>query len=162
MSSQPSKWQPLIVAFFCNWCTYTAADLAGVSRLKYAPNIRVIRLMCSGRVDPQFILDAFAKGADGVLVGGCHPGDCHYAEGNYRTLRRFTMFQRMIEGLGIEKDRLRLEWISASEGDKVRTVVNDMVEKIKNLGPLNLPNRRRAWDQELHSTPKPITPLVHD
>lgn len=142
-------WQPRIVAFFCNWCTYTAADLAGVSRLKYAPNIRVIRLMCSGRVDPQFILDAFARGADGVLIGGCHPGDCHYVEGNFKMLRRFTMLQRMLGGLGIEPERLRLEWISASEGEKVRTVVNDMVEKIKTLGPLDLPGKRAQWDQEM-------------
>ncbi|HMD60247.1 MAG TPA: hydrogenase iron-sulfur subunit, partial [Opitutaceae bacterium] len=92
-------WQPRIVAFFCNWCTYTAADLAGVSRLKYAPNVRIIRLMCSGRADPQFILAAFAGGADGVLIGGCHVGDCHYSEGNLKTLRRFQMLKRMLRGL---------------------------------------------------------------
>jgi F420-non-reducing hydrogenase iron-sulfur subunit len=149
LNNTGSSWQPRIVAFFCNWCTYTAADLAGVSRLKYAPNVRVIRLMCSGRVDPQFILDAFAKGADGVLIGGCHPGDCHYVEGNYKTLRRFEMLQRMLGAFGIEPERLRLEWISASEGDKVRTVVNDMVEKLKSLGPLDLPGRRKQWDQEI-------------
>jgi len=141
-------WQPRIVAFFCNWCTYTAADLAGVSRLKYAPNVRVVRLMCSGRVDPQFIFDAFAKGADGVLIGGCHPGDCHYVEGNYKTLRRFKMLQRMMHAFGIESERLRLEWISASEGDKVRTTVNDMVEKIRPLGPLDLPTRQQEYDTE--------------
>jgi F420-non-reducing hydrogenase iron-sulfur subunit len=140
MEGQESSggWQPTIAAFFCNWCTYTAADLAGVSRLKYSPNVRVIRLMCSGRVDPQFILDAFAKGADGVLVGGCHPGDCHYAEGNYKALRRFEMLKRLTAGMGIEPERLRLEWISASEGDKVRTVINDMVEQVRRLGPLKL------------------------
>jgi F420-non-reducing hydrogenase iron-sulfur subunit len=132
------EWQPRIAAFFCNWCTYTAADLAGVSRLKYAPNVRVIRLMCSGRVDPQFILDAFSKGADGVLIGGCHPGDCHYAEGNYKALRRFRMLTRLAAQMGIEPERLRLEWISASEGDKVRTVVNEMVEQVRALGPLHL------------------------
>ena len=150
---QLQEWQPRIVAFFCNWCTYTAADLAGVSRLKYEPNVRVIRLMCSGRVDPQFILQAFAQGADGVLIGGCHPGDCHYVEGNYKTLRRFEMLRRVIEDMGIEKDRLRLEWISASEGEKVKTVVNDMVDKLRALGPLNLPHRARGWDSEL-SEPK--------
>ncbi len=150
MSGTTPTWQPTIVAFFCNWCTYTAADLAGVSRLKYAPNVRVIRLMCSGRVDPQFILDAFAKGADGVLIGGCHPGDCHYVEGNYKTLRRFEMLRRLLCSFGIEDDRLRLEWISASEGEKVRTVVNDMVEKIRTLGPLDLPARRDQWDQEVN------------
>jgi len=147
-SSSLSDWQPRIVAFFCNWCTYTAADLAGVSRLKYASNVRVVRLMCSGRVDPQFILEAFAKGADGVLIGGCHPGDCHYVEGNFKTLRRFKMLQRVLAAFGIEDDRLRLEWISASEGDKVRAVVNDMVEKIKPLGPLDLPGRCEEWDKE--------------
>jgi F420-non-reducing hydrogenase iron-sulfur subunit len=145
----PAAWSPRIAAFFCNWCTYTAADLAGVSRLKYASNVRVIRLMCSGRVDPQFILDAFAKGADGVLIGGCHPGDCHYVEGNYKTLRRFEMLKRMLRDMGIEEQRLRLEWISASEGDKVRTVVNDMVEKVRALGPLGLPQRFEEWDKEM-------------
>lgn len=131
-------FEPKIVGFFCNWCTYLAADLAGTSRLKYSPNVRVIRVMCSGRVDPQFVLEAFAKGADGVLIGGCHPGDCHYQEGNYKALRRFTLLHRLIEGMGIEPERLRLEWISASEADKLRTVVNDMVEKIRALGPMNI------------------------
>ncbi len=143
------NWQPRIVAFFCNWCTYTAADLAGVSRLKYASNVRVIRLMCSGRVDPQFILDALARGADGVLIGGCHLGDCHYVEGNYKTLRRFQMLQRLLRDMGIEDQRVRLEWISASEGERVKTVINDMVEQVRALGPLNLPQRRRDWDREM-------------
>jgi F420-non-reducing hydrogenase iron-sulfur subunit len=124
------------VAFFCNWCTYTAADLAGISRLKYAPNVRVVRVMCSGRVDPQFVLDAFAQGADGVLIGGCHPGDCHYQDGNYKTLRRVHLLGRLLADLGIEPERFRLEWISASEGDKVRSAVNDMVERVRALGPL--------------------------
>lgn len=132
------SWEPRIVAFFCNWCTYTAADLAGTSRMKYAPNVRVIRVMCSGRVDPQFVLDAFALGADGVLIGGCHPGDCHYMEGNYKCLRRFLLLRRVLRELGIEEERLRLEWISASEGEKVRAVINDMTETIRRLGPLRL------------------------
>jgi len=132
----PERFEPTIVAFFCNWCTYLAADLAGTSRMKYAPNVRVIRLMCSGRLDPQFVLDAFALGADGVLIGGCHPGDCHYQEGNYKTLRRFHLLRRVIADLGIEPERLRLEWISAAEGDKVRRVINEMVETVRNLGPL--------------------------
>lgn len=148
-SAPVSSWQPRIAAFFCNWCTYTAADLAGVSRLKYAPNIRVIRLMCSGRVDPQFVLEAFARGADGVLIGGCHPGDCHYVEGNYKALRRFEMLRRLLRDLGIEAARLRLEWISASEGEKVRTVVNEMVTQVRALGPLNLPGRFTEWDREM-------------
>jgi F420-non-reducing hydrogenase iron-sulfur subunit len=154
-SSPPSAeapaaaWQPRIVAFFCNWCTYTAADLAGVSRLKYPANIRVVRLMCSGRVDPQFILEALAKGADGVLIGGCHPGDCHYVEGNYKMLRRFQMLKRMLKELGIEEERVRLEWISAAEGEKVRRVVQEMVGQVRKLGPLGLPQKFEEWNQEM-------------
>jgi F420-non-reducing hydrogenase iron-sulfur subunit len=132
-----AKFEPRIVAFFCNWCTYLAADLAGTSRMKYPPNARVIRVMCSGRIDPQFILTAFADGADGVLIGGCHPGDCHYQEGNYKCLRRFNLLKRMVQEMGIEDDRFRLEWISASEGDRLRTVMFDMVDKVRALGPLN-------------------------
>ena len=137
------------MAFFCNWCTYLAADLAGTSRIKYAPNTRVIRVMCSGRVDPQFMLDAFAKGADGVLIGGCHPGDCHYQEGNYKTLRRFQLLQRMLGDMGIEEERLRLEWISAAEGDKVKSVVNDMVEKVRALGPLKIQVPEEVFSEEV-------------
>jgi F420-non-reducing hydrogenase iron-sulfur subunit len=149
-SPTSSAWQPRIVAFFCNWCTYTAADLAGVSRLKYAANIRVIRLMCSGRVDPQFVLDALAKGADGVLIGGCHPGDCHYAEGNYKMLRRFQLLMRLMKDLGIEEQRVRLEWISAAEGEKVQRVVNEMVEQLRKLGPLGVPEKFAGWDKEMN------------
>jgi len=134
----PEDFEPRIVAFFCNWCTYLAADLAGTSRIKYAPNAEVVRVMCSGRVDVQFILKAFAKGADGVLIGGCHPGDCHYESGNYKTLRRFHLLRRMLRDLGIEEERFRLEWISASEAEPLRVAVNDMVEKVRALGPLNL------------------------
>jgi F420-non-reducing hydrogenase iron-sulfur subunit len=143
------QWQPRIVAFFCNWCTYTAADLAGVSRIKYAPNARVIRLMCSGRVDPQFVLEAFSRGADAVLIGGCHPGDCHYIEGNFKALRRAQLLKRLLRDLGIEPERLRLEWISAAEGEKVKTVINDLVEKVRALGPLGLPQRFADWDREM-------------
>ncbi len=131
-------FEPKIVAFFCTWCTYTAADLAGTARLQYAPNARIIRVMCSGRIDPQFVLDAFRKGADGVLIGGCHPGDCHYQEGNYKALRRFHLLQRLLEQMGIEKERLRLEWISASEGDKVQRVIDELTEQIRALGPLKI------------------------
>jgi len=144
-------WEPQIVAFFCNWCTYTAADLAGVSRLTYSPNARIVRVMCSGRVDPQFVLDAFARGADGVLIGGCHPGDCHYMEGNYKALRRFRILRRVLADMGIEEGRLRLEWISASEGERVKSVINDMVEKIKAIGPLDIPGRLRDLDGEILS-----------
>ena len=149
MPDKNAKFEPKIVAFFCNWCTYTAADLAGVSRLKYAPNVRVIRIMCSGRVDPQFILQAFASGADGVLIGGCHPGDCHYSEGNYKLLRRFRLLQRMLNAMGIGQERCRLEWISASEGDKVKSVINDMVEKIRSMGPLGIPQKLSEADEEI-------------
>ena len=144
-----NPWDPRIVAFFCNWCTYTAADLAGVSRLKYASNVRVIRLMCSGRVDPQFVLDALAKGADGVLIGGCHPSDCHYVEGNYKCLRRFQLLKRMVSDMGIESGRLRLEWISAAESDKVKTVINEMTETVRRLGPLGIPGKVEEWDREM-------------
>ncbi len=151
------QWRPRIVAFFCNWCTYTAADLAGVSRMKYAPNTRVIRVMCSGRVDPQFVLKAFARGADGVLIGGCHPGDCHYAEGNYKMLRRYHLLKRMLADMGIKDARLRLEWISASEGDKVKAVINDMVEKLGALGPLGLPSQYLEWDREIKELEDEVT-----
>lgn len=147
MSEQ--NWEPKIIAFFCNWCTYTAADLAGVSKLSYAPNVRIIRVMCSGRVDPQFVLSAFANGADGVLIGGCHPGDCHYSEGNYKTLRRISLLKKMLTQFGIEYDRVRLEWISGAEGEKVKTVINEMTDKIRKLGPLNLPEKFITWDREL-------------
>jgi F420-non-reducing hydrogenase iron-sulfur subunit len=136
--SETNGYEPRIVAFFCNWCTYLAADLAGTSRMKYAANARVIRVMCSGRVDPQFVMDAFAKGADGVLIGGCHPGDCHYQEGNYKALRRYRLLKRMLLGLGIEEERFRLEWISAAEADKLRDVMNEMVEQLRALGPAEL------------------------
>jgi F420-non-reducing hydrogenase iron-sulfur subunit len=144
------KFEPRIVAFFCNWCTYLAADSAGVSRKQYPPNVRVIRVMCSGRVDPQFVIDAFANGADGVLIGGCHPGDCHYSEGNYKTLRRYQLLKRMLKGFGIDERRLRLEWISASEGDKLQKVITEMTEEIRSLGPLNLPAKIKTEDKELH------------
>jgi len=149
-TSDSAPWRPRIVAFFCNWCTYTAADLAGVSRMKYAPNTRIVRVMCSGRIDPQFVLDAFRLGADGVLIGGCHPGDCHYSEGNYKALRRYHLLQRMLTDMGVPDERFRLEWISASEGDKVKAVINDMVGRLEHLGPLDFPGRREAWDEELH------------
>jgi F420-non-reducing hydrogenase iron-sulfur subunit len=140
----PDGFEPKIVAFFCNWCTYLAADLAGTSRIKYAPNAEVVRVMCSGRVDVQFVLKAFAKGADGVLIGGCHPGDCHYQEGNYKALRRFRLTKRLLKQMGIEEQRLRLEWISAAEGDRVRVVINEMVEQLKALGPLSKTVEERA------------------
>jgi len=140
-----NHFQPTIVAFFCNWCTYTAADLTGISRLAYAPNVRIVRLMCSGRLDPQFVLAAFRHGADGVLIGGCHPGDCHYQQGNYKTRRRVELLRAVLRDLGVEDQRLRLEWISASEGEKVQRVCNQMTEELRRLGPLRLePPQRQA------------------
>jgi len=131
------SFEPTIVGFLCNWCSYTGADLAGTARIKYAPNIRSIRVMCSGRVDPTFVLKAFAEGADGVLIAGCHPGDCHYQEGNYKTLRRYKFLKRILPEYGIEPARLRLEWIAASEGDRFAQVVDEFTDQIRKLGPLN-------------------------
>lgn len=136
------SFEPKIVGFLCNWCTYTGADLAGTSRMKYAPNVRVVRVMCSGRVDPTFVLKAFREGADGVLLGGCHPGDCHYQSGNMKTLRRIPLLKRLLRDMGIEEGRLRLEWISASEGERYQRVVNEFVEQVRALGPLNLEVRK--------------------
>ena len=132
------SYRPTIVAFLCNWCAYTGADLAGTSRLRYAPNIRIIRVMCSGRIEPTFIFKAFQQGADGVLVCGCHPGDCHYHEGNYKCLRRFKLIQKYISQMGIEKDRLQLEWISASEGQQFAELVNNMTKTLLLLGPVKI------------------------
>jgi len=130
-----TDFEPKIVAFLCNWCSYRGADLAGTSRIKCAANVRAIRVMCSGRVEPAFVLRAFELGADGVLVLGCHPGDCHYAEGNYKALRRMELLKRTLIQLGVEEDRFRLDWVSASEGDKFSHIVNEMTEKVRALGP---------------------------
>jgi len=132
------SFEPKIVGFLCNWCSYTGADLAGTARMVYAPNVRIIRVMCSGRVDPQFVLKAFSEGADGVLISGCHPGDCHYQEGNYKTLRRYKLLNKVLEQFGIEEDRFRLEWVSAAEGAKFQHVCNEFTEQVRELGPLNL------------------------
>ncbi len=131
-------FEPRIVGFLCNWCTYTGADLAGTARVKYSPNVRSIRVMCSGRVDPVFIITALAGGADGVLIGGCHPGDCHYQEGNYKALRRYLLLRKILPEYGIEPERVRLEWVSASEGERFGRVVDEFTEQIRALGPLKL------------------------
>jgi F420-non-reducing hydrogenase iron-sulfur subunit len=136
-----NAFEPTIVGFFCNWCTYLAADLAGTSRMKYVSNVRVVRTMCSGRVDPQMVLWAFRHGADGVLIGGCHPGDCHYQEGNCKALRRVTLLKKMLGQFGIEPERLRLEWISAAEAERLREVVNQFSEQVRKLGPLRAGRR---------------------
>jgi F420-non-reducing hydrogenase iron-sulfur subunit len=140
-----AAWEPRIVAFFCTWCTYTASDLAGTARMTYAPNAPVIRVMCSGRVDAQFVLKAFEAGADGVLIGGCHPGDCHYQEGNYKALRRMRLLKRVLAQFGVEDERVRLEWISASEGDRVQQVIDEMTAQIRRLGPFRPPEGARPW-----------------
>lgn len=128
-------FEPNIVGFLCYWCSYTAADLAGVSRMKYPANLRVIRVMCSSRVDPVFILKALLDGADGVLVAGCHPGDCHYQKGNYYARRKIALTKKLLESLGLEPERVKLSWIAASEGPKFAQVAKEFTEEIKNLGP---------------------------
>jgi len=130
-------FEPVIIGFTCNWCSYRAADLAGTARVKYPPNIRLIRLMCSGRLDPTFVLKAFADGADGGLISGCHPGECHYLEQNYKALRRFLLLRRTITQLGIEPGRLKLVWASAAEGVQLAKAITTMVEEVRALGPLN-------------------------
>ncbi|MGI6778274.1 MAG: hydrogenase iron-sulfur subunit [Acetivibrionales bacterium] len=129
------NWEPRIVAFLCNWCSYAGADLAGTSRLQYPPNIRVIRVPCSGRINPLYIIKALVDGADGVMVSGCHPGDCHYLKGNMYARRRFTMLKRLLSTAGIEPDRVHFTWVSASEGIRFAQVVDEVVGKVKNLGP---------------------------
>jgi len=136
-----ADFEPLIIGFLCNWCAYAGADLAGTSRIQYPPNIRIIRVMCSGRVDPTFILEAFKNGADGVLVAGCHlPSDCHYLTGNFQAEKRMLLLKNVLSELGLEPERLRLEWISASEGEKFAAVVRNMVSTLKKLGPSPLKN----------------------
>ena len=129
------QFEPKITAFLCNWCSYAGADLAGVSRLKYPANVRIIRVPCSSRVNPQFILRAFQRGADGVLVAGCHPGDCHYVTGNYFTRRRLALFKRLLEFTGFMPERLKVRWVSAAEGSRFAETVKEMVEELKDLGP---------------------------
>ncbi|MEA3558190.1 MAG: hydrogenase iron-sulfur subunit [Candidatus Thermoplasmatota archaeon] len=128
-------FEPNAIAFLCNWCSYAGADLAGTSRLKYPPNVRNIRVMCSGRVDPVFVMEALKQGIDGVLVAGCHPGDCHYQSGNYKTNRKIRMLKRLLAELNIEPERVRFEYISASEGQKFADVVTEFVSELKELGP---------------------------
>lgn len=140
-------FEPQIMCFLCKWCTSSAADAAGTARLRHAPNTINMRVMCSSRVDPQHILYAFKEGADGVFIGGCHPGDCHYVEGNYKTLRRIALFKPMLQALGIDPNRLRLEWISAAEGKRYAETMNEFTETIRALGPLHL--NEKALVQEV-------------
>jgi F420-non-reducing hydrogenase iron-sulfur subunit len=129
------EFEPNILGFLCNWCSYAGADLAGTSRMKYPSNLKSIRVMCSGRVDPAFVLEALRKGVDGVLIAGCHPGDCHYQSGNYKTNRRIKLLKKLLEELGIEPQRVRFEYVSASEGQKFASIVTEFVAEIKKLGP---------------------------
>ena len=129
------EWEPKIIGFLCNWCSYTGADLAGTSRLQYPSNIKIIKVMCSGRVNPQFVLKAFQEGADGILVSGCHPGDCHYIEGNYHARRKLTLLTDLLDYMGVDSKRFQISWVSASEGQKFAEVVTKFTEQIRELGP---------------------------
>lgn len=156
------SFEPKILGLLCNWCSYTGADLAGMARLKYPPNLMSVRVMCSGRVDPGFILDALRAGADGVLVCGCHPGDCHYVEGNYKCLRRIPLTKRLLADFGVNPERLRLEWVSASEGARFQAVVTEFTEQIRALGPLRL--QEWAFEPEVMeaSSKPPMTAVPTD
>jgi len=139
------NFEPKIIGFLCNWCSYAGADLAGTSRIQYPPNIRIIRVMCSGRVNPMFVVNALQQGADGVLIGGCHPGDCHYQHGNYLARRRITVLKNLLEFMGIEPERVRMTWVSAAEGNKFAEVVTEVTEDIKKLGPMQHFRRKNKW-----------------
>lgn len=144
MSVDNDNFEPRIVGFFCNWCSYRAADLAGSARIAHAPNVRIIRVMCSGRIDPTFILKALSLGADGVLIAGCHPGECHYIEQNYKAMRRFHMINHTLRALGIEDQRVQLVWASAAEGQQLADAIDGMVAEVKGLGPLGWSNN---WEE---------------
>jgi F420-non-reducing hydrogenase iron-sulfur subunit len=137
------EFEPNILGFLCNWCSYAGADLAGTSRMKYPTNLKSIRVMCSGRVDPAFVLDAFRRGIDGVLIAGCHPGDCHYQSGNYKTNRRVKLLKKLLEELGIDSQRIRFEYVSASEGQKFASIVTEFVAEIKKLGPNPITSQKK-------------------
>lgn len=157
-TTENQPFEPVIIGFTCNWCSYRAADMAGTARMKYAPNVRLIRLMCSGRLDPTFVFKAFASGADGVLVSGCHPGDCHYLNQNYKMLRRYHLMRRVLAQLGIEPARLKLLWASAAEGAIFAEEVNKFTEEVRALGPLR-------WGQGGNGAQTaasvPLTPSQH-
>lgn len=147
--SENGDFKPVIVGFLCNWCSYRAADLAGTSRMGYPSTLRDIRIMCSGRMDPAWVLHALRNGADGVLVLGCHPGECHYVEGNYKAIRRMNLLKRTLRQLGVEDERVQLHWASASEGVQFAEIVNHMTEQIKALGPLNWKQRNLDDSRDL-------------
>jgi coenzyme F420-reducing hydrogenase delta subunit len=139
------KFEPNIIGFLCNWCSYAGADLAGTSRIQYPPNLKVIRVMCSGRVNPIFVINALQQGADGVLIGGCHPGDCHYERGNYLARRRIAVLKNLLEYTGIDPNRVRMTWVSAAEGHKFAEVVKEVTEDIRKLGPMQHFRRENKW-----------------
>ncbi|MFH2073019.1 MAG: hydrogenase iron-sulfur subunit [Actinomycetota bacterium] len=141
--------EPKIVAFLCHWCSYTGADLAGTARIKYSPNVHIIHVMCSGRIEPSFVMKAIREGADGVLICGCHPGDCHYLEGNTKCLRRHHMLTATLQQFGIEAERIHLEWVSASEGDHFAKLADRFTATIRDLGPLDWRKQRLAADGRL-------------
>lgn len=145
------NFEPKIIGFMCNWCSYRAADLAGTARIKYAPNVRIIRVMCSGRIDPTFVLNAFSLGADGVMLAGCHPGECHYIDQNYKAMRRYAMLKQTLVQMGLEPDRFRLVWASAAEGQQLAEAIDELVEKVRKLGPLNWPANWEENGQRLEA-----------
>jgi F420-non-reducing hydrogenase iron-sulfur subunit len=153
--AENDQFEPVILGFTCNWCSYRAADLAGTARVKYPHNIRLVRLMCSGRLDPTFVLKALADGADAVLVTGCHPGECHYLEQNYKALRRWLLLRRVLGQMGVEPERIRLVWASAAEGVKLAETITTMVEEIRALGPL----RRPILPMPAPGVPAPSEPI---
>lgn len=142
---QRGKFEPKIIGFLCNWCSYAGADLAGTNRIKYPPNVRVIRVMCSGRVNPMHVVEALQNGADGVLIGGCHPGECHYEHGNYLARRRITVLIKLLEYIGIDPRRVKMTWVSAAEGAKFADVVREITEDVRRLGPIRKFKRRNEW-----------------
>lgn len=139
------EFEPNIIAFLCNWCSYAGADLAGTSRIQYPPNVKIIRVMCSGRVNPMFVVNALQQGADGVLIGGCHPGDCHYVQGNYFARRRMTVLKKLLEYLGIDERRVRMTWVSAAEGQKFADVIKEVTDDIREIGPMHQLRRANEW-----------------
>jgi len=145
------RFEPKIVGFMCNWCSYRAADLAGSARIKYEPNVRIIRVMCSGRVDPTFVMKAFSLGADGVMVAGCHPGECHYLNQNYKAMRRFAVTKHTLQQLGVEPERFRLVWASAAEGQQLAAAVDRFVDEVRELGPLGWPANWKEGDERLEA-----------
>ena len=152
------NFEPKIVGFLCNWCSYRAADLAGTARIKYAPNVRILRVMCSGRVDPAFVLKALSLGADGVMVAGCHPGECHYLEQNYKAMRRFHMIKHTLRQLGLEEDRVRLIWASAAEGQQLAEAIDKFVDDVRKLGPLEWDLNWQENGDRLHA----LEAIVHE